>query len=84
MAIVTTGHLDDSEETKNRLFQKINNYLEIFNSEDFEDQHGQIPYDQLTITVLHSPQPHPTIFGLIEVLSSQLSPHGIKIFLKQR
>lgn len=82
MTIITTGYLDDSNDTKDRLFQKVNNYLSMFNSEDFEEQHGQISSDQLTITLAYKPEPHASIVDLINQLSAQLGQHGIKIFME--
>jgi hypothetical protein len=81
MTIITTGYLDDSTDTKDRLFRKVNNYLSMFNSEDFEEQHGQISYDQLTITLVYKQEPHPSIVELVDQLSAQLSEHGIKMLM---
>lgn len=81
--IIVAGYLDDTDETKSRFCEKVNNYLSMFNSEDFEEQHGQIPYDQLTITLAPTLETHPNIVIFIERLSTNLSAHGIKLLIKE-
>jgi hypothetical protein len=84
MMIIAAGYLGDTDETKNRLCEKINNYLSMFNSEDFEEQHGKISYDQLTITLSPTLTPHPNIVAFIQGLANDLSEDDIKFLLKEK
>ena len=84
MSIITSGYLDDSERTKDRLIKKINNYLSMVNTEEFEEDFGHDVAKRVIIEIVLTESPSQEVMKLIKNIQGQLLSHKIALTSRQK
>lgn len=75
--IATASQLDGSEETQNRLLDKIEVYLDYVESEDFISRHSDVSRESVRIVLLCVSEPHPFVQELFKRIEPWVSKYGV-------
>ncbi|MBY0273414.1 MAG: hypothetical protein K2X02_08450 [Alphaproteobacteria bacterium] len=79
LSIIITGRLEADEETKRRLFEKINNYLTYINSEEFMEEHGQPDSSRIEIKISLKKEPSKEILEIIEQIKPRVKSWNARL-----
>lgn len=83
--IISTGGLDESEETQTALLDKIENYLGYINSKEFKKDFGEVDKYKIWIILQLNKAPNPVINELFKNIISWVNDSGanIKMIIKE-
>lgn len=70
--IVITSYLDDSDETKNKIKNKVEEYLTWFNSEEFFKEFGTPSREKIKIVLSCSIKPDDTVFEFVKEMQQRV------------
>jgi hypothetical protein len=77
--VIVSSFLDDTPEMEALLKQKIQNYVEGFYSEEFEQEFGTPETTNYSILIKCSVRPHDGIFDLVKAVADHLAEFGIQL-----
>lgn len=82
LLIVSSGKFDDSKEQQNLFLNKISNYIEYLNSEEFEKEYSNV--NNKWIVVSYNRKPTLLLNKLFKKIETLVKNEGINFQLKRR
>lgn len=82
LLIVSTGKFDDSKEQQNLFLNKIGNYIEYLNSEEFKKEYPNV--NNKWIVVSYNRKPTLLLNNLFKKIETLVKDEGINFQLKRR
>lgn len=82
LLIVSSGYLDDSTRTAERMVDKITNYLHYIHSADFKEEFGEPSHDKTHIILSCTQKPHDVVIELIDKLQDHMYSNNASLSFK--
>ncbi|MEN2777191.1 DUF6572 domain-containing protein [Acetivibrio clariflavus] len=74
--ILSSGSLDDTEDTQKLLLDKIENYLDFINSDEFKKEFPNVPEGKIRIILKMEEEPPPIIRELCKKIETWVQENG--------
>jgi len=79
---VVSSFLDDTPEHELLLKQKLQNYVDVIFSAEFQAEYGELEAKQFAIFIKCLEPPHPEMISLVDAIAAHLAEFEISLVLE--
>ncbi len=81
LTIVSSGYLDDSDYTTQRIVEKLNNYLGFINDDEYKNEFGSPSPEKTLIVLTCSQKPAASVIEFIASIQENVNHYNASLFI---